>query len=194
MINSSTHWNGYQVIAPGKHRICVQDPYFTDRCLKFENDIGSGLNHLEQRAYQQLKTKLSPEDMNWFSRCYGFRETPYGKALQCEKVTNHDGSTARSLHDYIVTGQVPHPERVIRQLHRFKRLLANNKIPLFDLNAGNFLVTYNQVGGIYIHCADSKSVIQGKELIPFSRWLPYLLEKKVERRMKRLVEKINTAN
>ena len=74
----------------------------------------------------------------------------------------------------------------------FEGFLLAHGIPLFDLNAGNFVVV-PAGDGIRLVCVDAKSTVSGKELVPVSRWIPWLRRRKVRRRAERLKLRIRTA-
>jgi hypothetical protein len=63
---------------------------------------------------------------------------------------------------------------------------------LFDLNAGNFVVVPHG-DQVRLICIDAKSVVSGKEILPFSRWSKRLMRRKVARRAQRLRERIRAA-
>ena len=74
----------------------------------------------------------------------------------------------------------------------FERCLLDRGIPLFDLNAGNFVVV-PAGAGVRLVCVDAKSTVSGKELVPISRWIPWLRRRKIRRRAERLRQRIRTS-
>ena len=74
----------------------------------------------------------------------------------------------------------------------FEAFLLARGIPLFDLNAGNFVVVPAGAGARLV-CVDAKSTVAGKELVPVSRWIPWLRRRKVRRRAERLRQRIRSA-
>jgi hypothetical protein len=70
-------------------------------------------------------------------------------------------------------------------------LLAHG-IPLFDLNAGNFVVVDDR-GRPRLVCVDAKSTVSGRALVPLARWIPALGRRKLVRRAARLRARIRAA-
>ena len=73
----------------------------------------------------------------------------------------------------------------------FEAFLLAHGIPLFDLNAGNFVVVPSGAG-VRLVCVDAKSTVSGKEPVPLSRWIPALRRRKVRRRAERLRQRIRS--
>jgi hypothetical protein len=70
--------------------------------------------------------------------------------------------------------------------------LLAHRVPLFDLNAGNFVVVEAQ-GRPRLVCVDAKSTVSGRALLPLARWIPALGRRKVARRAARLRARIRAA-
>ena len=129
-----------------------------------------------------------------FAACHGIVVTPDGPALRCECVRLEDGTPAPSLY-VVLFGMESPPWRLpqlIAAVDDFEAFLLEHGIPLFDLNAGNFVVV-PEGDGVRLVCVDAKSVLAGKELVPVSRWVPVLRRRKVRRRAGRLRERVVAA-
>ena len=175
--------------------MCARDPLNPAHCLKFElpgaERTRAGLrarlrrwlgrrfpsrgdNAVELRAWQRLQ-----------------RDTRWGRALRCDCVTLEDGTPAPSLYKCIFGEPLPCGS-LQEAVSEFEAFLVARGIPLFDLNAGNFVVV-PAGDGVRLVCVDAKSTVAGKEIVPVSRWIPWLRRRKVRRRAERLRQRIRTA-
>ncbi len=198
-------WNGMRLLARGRNRICVLDPGSPGHCLKFErpaaeraggslrrqlqvwrsqHDPRRGENIIDLKAMGVLAT-ADPRGEAPFARSLGLVGTPWGPALRCECVRLPDGAPAESLYAHI-HGSRRYPASVLCDaVDRFEAWLLTSGLPLFDLNAGNFVVVPHD-DGVQLVCVDAKSLARRKELLPVSRWWPALRRRKIRRRLARL--------
>ncbi|MEP6907814.1 MAG: YrbL family protein [Pseudoxanthomonas sp.] len=206
-------WAGLEIISRGANRLCARDPGDPRRCLKFElqsserTRVGMrqklrrwlarrfsslGENRTELRVYRRLHARLGVSVEEHLATCHGIVDTSYGKALQCDCVLANDGMPAPSLyHCLFVERRYPAPA-LCEAVDRFEDWLIRHDIPLFDLNAGNFVV--QQHGNtLRLICVDTKSVLSSKEILPFSRWSRRLMHRKIARRAQRLRARIHAA-
>lgn len=209
----ATHWQGLEIISYGANRLCVRDPADTSRCLKFElpaeqrTQVGMrqqlrrwlarrfpalGENRTELRAYRGLRKRLGASIESHIATCHGIIDTPHGKALQCDCILATDATPAPSLYHCLFVEPRYDAESLCAASEAFEAWLIQNQIPLFDLNAGNFVV---QVQGetLRMVCVDAKSVLSGKEILPISRWSRGLMQRKIARRAQRMRARIRTA-
>ncbi|MFT3762596.1 MAG: YrbL family protein [Pseudoxanthomonas sp.] len=207
-------WAGLRVIAHGANRLCAIDPDDPAHCLKFELPAPArtrvGLrqrlrralsrrwprfaeNRTELRAWQRLRRRFGHGIEDRFAGCEGIVETPWGEALRCRCVRLPDGRPARSLYAHLFDGAPEFPaDALCAAVEDFERFLVERGIPLFDLNAGNFAVV-PAADGVRLVCVDAKSTLAGKEILPLSRWLPWLRRRKTARRAQRLRQRIRDA-
>lgn len=207
------HWQGLVVLARGANRLCVRDPADDEACLKFELAARErtqaslrerlrrawaqrwesfGENAVELRAYQRLHTRWGEETHDVFARCTGLVETRWGRALRCTLVREADGQPSRSLYSHLFAGTAYTASALGAEVDRIEAWLLARQVPLFDLNAGNFVVT-DVDGHPRLTCVDGKSTLSGKELLPLSRWIPHLMRRKIQRRAERLRQRIRRA-
>ena len=206
-------WQGLDVIARGANRICARDPDHADRCLKWELAANErtaagararlrrhlahwipalGENATELRAWRTLRRRLDTSATEVFASCDGIVATQWGPALRCELVRDADGAPARSLYAHLFEG-TPYPAAALcTEIDRIEAWLLRHRVPLFDLNAGNFVVagTPEQPR---LFCIDAKSTLAGKEILPISRWSRRLMQRKIARRAERLRQRIRAA-
>lgn len=208
-------WEGLEVLARGANRLCARDPVDPAACLKFELPAtertraglrarlrrwygwrfpSRGDNGTELRAWQRLVRRHGGSRgaalEAHFAACHGIVETRWGRALRCECIRLPDGTPAPSLHRLLSGAPLgPRREPLLQALDAFEGFLLDRGIPLFDLNAGN-LVVVPDGGGLRLVCVDAKSTVSGKELLPVSRWIPWLRRGKVRRRAARLRARI----
>lgn len=207
------HWQGLEVLARGANRLCVRDPDDPAACLKFELAAAErtpagmrerlrrwlarrwprfGENAVELRAYRRLHARWGEETQQVFAPCLDLVDTRQGRALRCQLVRDAQGQPARSLYAHLFQGTRHTAEALCREVDRIEAWLLAHRVPLFDLNAGNFVVA-DVDGGPRLVCVDGKSTVSGKELLPFSRWSTTLMQRKIRRRAGRLRQRIRRA-
>ena len=212
-IPDSLQWQGLTLIAQGANRVCVRDPQDAALCLKFELPAGQrtrvglrqrlrrwlglrigyfGENQTELRAYRKLHARLGSALDGRIAACHGLVATPEGTALQCECVLLDDGRPARSLYSHLFETTEHDAGALCAAIDRMEAWLLHHNVPLFDLNAGNFVVRRRN-GELQLVCVDAKSVVSGKEILPFSRWSRPLMHRKLRRRARRLRERVVAA-
>ncbi len=113
--------------------------------------------------------------------------------MRCDCVLGEDGSVAQSLYHHLFVDPRHAAVALCVAVDNFESWLLQNDIPLFDLNAGNFVVVEQPGGSLRLVCVDAKSVLSGKEILPFSRWSTRLMRRKIERRAERLRLRIRAA-
>jgi hypothetical protein len=251
----ATHELGV-VLAIGANRICVLDPGDPRFCLKYERPLHErtpvgwrqttrrrlGLwcpalsdNHSELRAYRRLRKRLGQATDGVFAACHGIVPTLRGPALRCDCVYGADGRPAPSLYRCLF-GDAPDDRRydadaLCTAVDRMEAWLLHHRVPLFDLNSGNFAVVDSMAVGsmaidniavdttsvevaidasashsllvthkkasetrhLTLVCIDLKSLVAGKEVLPISRWIPWLMRRKLKRRAERLRQRIRAA-
>jgi hypothetical protein len=206
-------WQGLQVISRGANRLCARDPSDPGKCLKFElpaaerTHVGArqrmrrwlaarfpyfGENETELRAYRKLRARLGADTDACLAVCHGLASTPQGKALRCDCILLDDGTPAPSLYRYLFEEPRYPAEALCAAVDVFEAWLLRHDVPLFDLNAGNFVVLPHG-DQVRLVCIDTKSVLSGKEILPFSRWSRGLMQRKIERRANRLRQRIRGA-
>lgn len=207
------HWQGLEILARGANRLCARSPEDPAMCLKFElppaerTRVGGrerlrrtlaqywrgwGENAIELRAYRRLHARWGEQTHEVFARCHAQVDTAWGHALRCELVRESDGQPARSLYAHLFDHTPFHADALCAEVERIEHWLLARHVPLFDLNAGNFVVLRTDSGPRLI-CVDAKSTLSGKELLPLSRWSRHLMQRKIRRRAERLRQRIRHA-
>ena len=208
------NWQGFEILSRGANRLCARDPRDPAHCLKFELPAGErtrvglrqrmrrwlgrhvprfGENRTELRAYRKLRKRLAERTDGYLAACHGLVETANGPALRCDCALLADGSPARSLYRHLFEGPRFPAEKLCAAVDAFEAWLLENDVPLFDLNAGNFVVV-PRGDALALVCIDTKSVLSGKEILPFSRWSRRLMQRKIRRRAQRLRQRIVAAS
>ncbi|WP_167285002.1 YrbL family protein [Marilutibacter alkalisoli] len=214
LLSDAPGLSGCTLLGHGANRMVLSDPADPGCCLKLElpapaRTSGSlrtrlrrrlarlfpqlGENAVELRAWHRLFTRLGADALaGRIAASHGIIETPAGPALRCELVRDADGRPAPSL--YALLYETPRftADALCAAVDDFEAWLQWHAIPLFDLNAGNFVVIDGD-GGPRMICVDAKSTLSGKELLPLSRQLPALRRRKIARRAERLRKRIRTA-
>ncbi len=205
-------WQGLEIISRGANRLCARDPATPRYCLKFElppaerTKVGTrqmfrrwlarrfaflGENRTELRAYRKLRERLGDRTDGYLATCHDLVDTPWGRALSCDCVLQEDGHPARSLYQHLFKDPIHPAAALCGAVNRFEGWLIRHDVPLFDLNAGNFVVVARG-DALELVCIDTKSVLSGKEILPFSRWSRRLMHRKIARRCQRLRQRIIT--
>ena len=211
--SSMDRWTPLEIISRGANRVCARDPRDPTACLKFELPASErtpaggrqrlrrwlasrmpyfGDNHAELRAYRALRQRLRARTDGKLAACHGIVATPHGIALRCDCIVLDNGRPARSLYHHLFV-QPHYPADVLCEaVDAFENWLLDNGVPLFDLNAGNFVVVpYGDRAALV--CIDVKSAASGKEIVPISRWFKPLMRRKIQRRAQRLRQRISAA-
>ncbi len=204
-------WNNFTVIARGANRICVEHPDNPKLCIKFdlesEHAKGGLTNRLrrqwarwvpnnsfaeqEHRRFNTLKSRIGSAATEFFTEVVGIVDTQYGKGLVCRRALNSDGTSAQPIHHYYTHENDISLDQLVAAIESFGNCLLQHDIPLFDLNAGNLMVLKNR-GNITIICVDIKSLGVSKEIIPLSVWFRVFRQKKLTRRIDRLVKAVRS--
>ncbi|MBX3712000.1 MAG: hypothetical protein KF800_08590 [Lysobacter sp.] len=202
-----------RVLAHGANRICVRDPSSDTHCLKYElppeqrTRVGTrqrlrrwlarrmptlGENRTELRAWQQLQARLGDALAGFVTPCDGIVRTPEGPALRCVLVHDAGGTPARSLYAHLFESTPYTAVQLCAAVDAFEAWLLRHGIPLFDLNSGNLVVVDapRTPCGVRLVCVDVKSILDGREIVPVSRWIPSLRDRKLRRRAERLRTRI----
>jgi PhoP regulatory network protein YrbL len=212
------------LLALGANRICVIDPEDPRFCLKYERPLHErtrvgvrqalrrriglwlpalGDNRSELRAYRRLQRRFGEATDGVFAACHAIVDTPSGPALRCDCVRDANGAPAPSLYRCLF-GEDANDRRydadaLCAAVDRFEAWLLLHRVPLFDLNSGNFAIvetqrlTSSEPARLDLVCIDLKSLASGKEVLPLSRWLPGMMRRKVQRRAQRLRLRIRDA-
>lgn len=207
------HWQGLALLARGANRLCARDPDDPACCLKFELPPAErtraglrqrlrrtlarrfpalGENATELRAYGRLRARLGARVDPWLAACHALVDTPWGRALRCDLVRGADGAPARSLYAHLFQGSPHTATELCAAVDALVQALLEDDVPLFDLNAGNFVVVADGDRPRLV-CIDAKSSLSGKEILPFSRWSRRLMHRKITRRAGRLRQRIRAA-
>lgn len=202
-----------RVLAQGANRICVRDPASDAHCLKYElppaqrTRVGMrqrlrrwlarrmpafGENRTELRAWHWLQARLGDSIVHFVAPCDGIVNTTDGPALRCALVRAADGRPARSLYAHLFESTGYQATQLCAAVDAFEAWLLHHGIPLFDLNSGNFVVVDDpaEACGVRLVCVDVKSILDGREILPISRWIPQLRARKLRRRAERLRARI----
>lgn len=206
-------WHGMQVIARGANRLCVMAPDGSGHCLKFELPVAErpnaglrerfrrwlgrrfkhwGDNATELHAWGWLHQRHGDALVGRIAASHGLLQTPWGTSLQSDCVCLQDGTAAPSIHALLAKPGQYSADALCAAVDEFEAWLLHLRIPLHDLNAGNFVVV-PRAAGLRLVCVDPKSTVSGKELVPLSRWIPRLMQRKIRRRAERLRKRIRAA-
>jgi hypothetical protein len=146
-------------------------------------------NTKELHGYQDLIRKHV--DLQHISHCLGFITTNKGKGLVCQAIRDDDGTLSQSIWDIIVYQEHCDIELIKRVVFEFCAYLTNNDVFLFDLNLKNILLKRLKDGTYVPYAVDLKGRYDIKEAIPFSKYSRFFARRKLERRTRQLLNRID---
>lgn len=207
------HFPDDTMLARGANRVCVRDPSSDAHCLKYElppeerTPVGVrqqfrrwlarripalGENRTELRAWRSLHARLGNDLDRFVAPCEAIVDTPHGPALRCALVREDSGAPAASLYRHLFELRIHDAGALCAAVDAIEAWLLRHGIPLFDLNSGNFVVVTDPdaPAGLRLVCIDVKSILDGREIVPLSKWIPALGARKIRRRTERLRQRI----
>ncbi|RLB84446.1 MAG: hypothetical protein DRH26_19215 [Deltaproteobacteria bacterium] len=180
-----------QILKRGTTRVCYQYHHKPDLIVKIAvngNKEGVSANLRELDGYQYLIREHA--DLDRISHCLGFITTDKGKGLVCQCIRDDNGEVSKSVWDIIVYQEDHDIAHIKSVLTDFCEYLRDNDIFLFDLNLKNILLQ-EKSGGTYIpHVIDLKGRYDLNEFIPFSKYSKFFARKKLKRRTRQLLERV----
>jgi hypothetical protein len=221
-VSFSNDYGTATILAFGANRVCIVDPEDSRYCLKYERSLRErapvgarealrrrlglwfpmlGDNRSELRAYRRLRERLGAATDGVVAVCHSIVVTAHGPALRCDCALGADGTPAPSLYHCLFSDAANDrrydADALCLAVDRMEAWLLQHRIPLFDLNSGNFVVVENRgddgATRLNLICIDLKSMISSKEILPISRWIPALMRRKIQRRAARLRQRIREA-
>ena len=128
-----------------------------------------------------MQARLGDALAPFVAPCEGIVETPEGPALRCGLVRDARGLPARSLYAHLFESTPCTAAQLCAAVDAFEAWLLRHGIPLFDLNSGNLVVVEDtgEACGLRLVCVDVKSILDGREIVPVSRWVPWLRARKL---------------
>lgn len=176
----------WEIIGSGTERTCYLNPKNHDRCIKVSNQESSKQTKREIKYYNYLSKKnISYEHIPKF---YGEFKNNGMIGLELEFIRNHDGTRAVSLGEYLNKKTNDNEfSYLLSALCKLKSYLIYNNIIPCDLVLSNLLVVKTKKN-IKVVIIDG---LGGTELIPISNYIPFFGKRKIERKWKILIEKVN---
>lgn len=204
-------WDDYCIVGKGANRVCVVDPEDASFCLKFEiprdqKSVKSwrqylarylaawvpmfNENFIEWLAYRLLHLQLGSKLRERVAACVDLGKTEHGWCLRSQCIRKSNGELAPSIHQLLTQQKGLYSARQLcDSVDEYVTWLVQHDIPLFDLNAGNFVVL-SEYENLRLVCIDVKSILGSKELLPLSRLSRVLMRRKILRRSVRLKKRI----
>lgn len=214
LVSGDPWLSGLVALGHGANRVVVVDPDHAGCCLKVPlppaarpaaslgarirrrlagSATGTTENTIELRAWRRLCERLGETRLaERIAPVHGLVQSPAGPALRCTLVLDRDGQPAPSL--FAVLADVPRwpAEALCDAVEDMEAWLLAHRVPLFDLNAGNFVVVADGDRPRLV-CVDVKSTVSDRAWLPLARWIPALGRRKLVRRAARLRARIRAA-
>ena len=179
------------LINRGRLRLCYRHPTNRDLVVKVPAGTKSfelGANLKEYKGYHDLLKRHGR--LSCISHCHDFTITDRGQGLMCDCIRDEDGRIAHTLWDIIIHRDTCNLDHLVRVVRMFCSFLVKHDIWLFDLNPKNIALS-RQLNGTYFPVAlDLKGRYDNNEFIPVSSYISYFARKKMARRIRRLLERI----
>jgi len=144
-------------------------------------------NLKEMKGYHALMREQI--DLFCISHCYGFVSTNRGKGLVCDCIRDDDGTVSKTILD-IITGDDCDVDYIVEVAKGLCNTLISNRIYLFDINVKNIALKLRHDGTYQPFVIDLKGRYDNNEFLPLSSYVKYFALKKVARRGKQLIERI----
>jgi len=146
-------------------------------------------NLTEMKGYHELMREQT--DLFCISHCYGFVSTNRGKGLVCDCIRDDRGSVSKTIWDLIISQDDSDGKYILEVAKNFCDMLISKKIFIFDLNVKNIAFKLRYDGTYKPFVIDLKGRSENKEFIPYSRYIKFFSERKMERRSNQLIERIS---
>ncbi len=179
------------IISSGRERICFRHPESDAYIIKIERRKGirrGSMNQEELKGYRQLQKDTA--DLSFISHCHGFVDTSRGRGLLCDCIRDHDNAVSKTIWDIIVHEENCDIDAVLDAAAKFCDFLITGRIWLFDLNLKNIALKRLADGSFKPYVIDLKGRSENMELIPLSRYIDYFSLKKLQRRSRQLLARI----
>lgn len=185
------HLKDSMMISRGTTRVCYHHPGNSQLIIKvpFQNKKeGELANAREIKGYYDLMRNQI--DLDFISHCYGLVSTNMGVGLVCDCILDHDGSVSKSIFEIILYQESCDVEYLIKVTKVFCDSLLYRDIFLFDINLKNILMRVNGDGAYEPKAIDLKGRFENHEFIPYASYIKYFARKKMQRRIKQLLQRI----
>jgi len=166
---------------PGNPRLIIKVPFQNKK-------EGKLANTKEMKGYHDLMR--NQVDLNCISHCYGFVSTNKGLGLVCDCILDYDGSVSKSIYDIVLYQELCDVAFVKKIIKDFCDYLLFREIFLFDLNLKNILLRVGSDGSYEPKAIDLKGRFENYEFIPYASYIKYFARKKMRRRIKQLLDRI----
>jgi hypothetical protein len=179
-------------IGRGTARVCYHFPDNPELVIKvpFENDKeGMLANIKEMKGYHDLMRNQI--DLNGINHCYGLVSTNRGVGLVCDCVRNDDGLVAKTIWEILLYQESCDVQLIRIIAKQFCNYLQERDIFLFDINLKNIMLKVLQDGSYEPVAIDLKGRFENHEFIPYASYIKYFARKKMKRRVKQLLERID---
>ncbi len=181
------------ILAEGKTRQCYLHPEDESKVIKIVKQNLSSMdgNEQEWKHYRFLKNRF--KDTSFLVKCHGFVETSMGKGLIFDCTRDHDRKISRTLLDIVSNSESRYDvARVFSVVDSFCCFIIENNIQFFDLNPGNIVIKVFSDGSYKAFAVDIKGRYANCEFIPISTYIPFFSRKKLERRSRQLMERMQS--
>lgn len=178
--------NNTKPIGKGTNRSCFIHPYDMNKCIKIthSNDYSETIKEIKYYKFLQKK------ETSWqlLAKYYGSVSTSLGKGEVFDLIRDYDGTISKTLSFYLQedkkTKSLIKPIKLINEL---KKYTLKENIVVKDLNTKNMLYQKINENEAQLILIDG---VVNNDFLPFSKYIPFLTQKKIKRLWKRFEESL----
>nr|WP_165375069.1 YrbL family protein [Malaciobacter halophilus] len=173
-------------LGKGTNRVCFIHPKDQKKCIKVthSNDHSEAIKEIKYYDFLK-KRKIS---WQFLAKYYGSVDTSLGKGEVFDLVRDYDGTVSKTLSFYLQedkkTKSLIEP---IKLLNELKEYTLKENIVVKDLNTKNML--YQKINDNEAQLILIDGVVNN-DFLPFSKYIPFLTQKKIKRLWKRFEESL----
>ena len=175
------------LVGTGTNRACYMHPEDKTKCIKVTISGDYRESNKEKKYYNILKKRKV--SFSFISKYYGIVETNLGEGLVFELIKDYNNEVSKPISVYFNKNIISKEQFIItKKLKKLKKYLINEKIIVKDLSFVNIL--YQEINNKETRLVIIDGVMNN-EFLPFSTYINYFTIKKINRRWKQFLKKID---
>lgn len=186
------HLDTSTLIRRGTARVSHHHPENSALIIKIpfqNNKEGKLANAKELKGYYDLiRSQL---DLTGISHCYGYVTTNKGTGLLCDCIRDSDGRVSKTIWEILLFQDSCDMAFIKNIAKDFCDYLIRRDIFIFDINPKNIMLRVGNDGTYEPVAIDLKGRFENHEFIPYATYIKYFARKKMKRRIKELMYRID---
>lgn len=174
-----------KILHPHKSPEAQKNFLSVKRSPLFRHKIIFDQNRYDLWQIKNLHARHGNKIWQHFPKTYGIITTNLGDGLLQQRILNVDTSEAPTMENYLK--EIGNNAELTSATHRFLEFVRNNKILLRDNLPNNIIVQTVKGGRLNLVMIDGYG---NSEFIKVSNFIPYLAQKKIERKAHQLLNSI----